>query len=183
MRGSSRSSRKTSCDGLDNNKKHLSYCRSFEAGPCSRSPCTRTSSRWSSPSRRCTTSSCRRWEVRSPLPSFWWSQPLRLTVKLFFLNGPSPASFSLFSSFQYTVGSKKMFNINKFLPMAGFERRTSGIGSDRSTNWATTTVHWLLNCCLHKLPRNVEAGFEALRLDVSEWVYGLKALTNLLMLI
>jgi len=55
-------------------------------------------------------------------------------------NGPSPASFSLFSSFQYTVGSKQMFNINKFLPMTGFEPRTSGIGSDRSTNWATTTA-------------------------------------------
>ena len=27
----------------------------------------------------------------------------------------------------------------KFLPMTGFEPRTSGIGSDRSTNWATTT--------------------------------------------
>ena len=32
----------------------------------------------------------------------------------FFLNGPSPASFSLFSSFQYTVDSKQMFNINFF---------------------------------------------------------------------
>ena len=28
----------------------------------------------------------------------------------------------------------------KFLPMTGFEPRTSGIGSDRSTNWATTTA-------------------------------------------
>ena len=27
--------------------------------------------------------------------------------------------------------------------MTGFEPRTSGIGSDRSTNWATTTSHWL----------------------------------------
>ena len=43
--------------------------------------------------------------------------------------------FSLFLSFQYTVDSKKMFN--NFLPMTGFEPRTSGIGSDRSTNWAT----------------------------------------------
>ena len=25
--------------------------------------------------------------------------------------------------------------------MTGFEPRTSGIGSDRSTNWATTTAH------------------------------------------
>ena len=28
----------------------------------------------------------------------------------------------------------------KSLPMTGFEPRTSGIGSDRSTNWATTTA-------------------------------------------
>ena len=34
-----------------------------------------------------------------------------------------------------------MFNINKFLPMTGFEPRTSGIGSNCSTNWATTTSH------------------------------------------
>ena len=58
----------------------------------------------------------------------------------FFKNGPFPASFPLFSSFQYTVDSKQMFYINKFLPMTGFEPRTSGIGSDRSTNWATTTA-------------------------------------------
>ena len=57
-----------------------------------------------------------------------------------FKNGPSPTSFSLFSSFQYTVDSKKMFNINKFLLMTGFEMRTSGIGSNLSTNWATTTA-------------------------------------------
>ena len=32
-------------------------------------------------------------------------------------NGPFPASFSLFSSFQYTVDRKQMFNINiKFCP-------------------------------------------------------------------
>ena len=28
----------------------------------------------------------------------------------------------------------------KFLPMTGFAPWTSGIGSDRSTNWATTTA-------------------------------------------
>ena len=60
---------------------------------------------------------------------------------LFFSNGPFPASFSVFSSFQYTVDSKQMFNINKFLPMTGFEPRTCGIGSDRSTNWAITTAY------------------------------------------
>ena len=30
---------------------------------------------------------------------------------------------------------------NKILPMTGVEPRTSGIESDRSTNWATTTSH------------------------------------------
>ena len=31
--------------------------------------------------------------------------------------------------------------MKKFLPMTGFEPRTSDIGSNRSTNWATTTAH------------------------------------------
>ena len=30
--------------------------------------------------------------------------------------------------------------MNKFLPMTGVEPRTSGIESNRSTNWATTTA-------------------------------------------
>ena len=57
-----------------------------------------------------------------------------------FLKWAIPASFSLFSSFQNTIDSKQMFNIYKILPMTGFEPRTSGIGSDRSSNWATTTA-------------------------------------------
>ena len=64
-----------------------------------------------------------------------------IQLKVFLKNWPFPASFSLFSSFQYTVDSKQMYNVNKFLPMTGFEPRTSGLGSDRSTNWATTTAH------------------------------------------
>ena len=67
-------------------------------------------------------------------------------VHCFFKNGPFQASFSLFSPFQYTVVSKQMFFINKFLPMTGFEPRTSGIGSDRSTNWATTTSLKRVHC-------------------------------------
>ena len=52
-----------------------------------------------------------------------------------------PRSLFLFiMSFQYTVDSKQTFNLNKVLPMTGFELRTSGIGSNRSTNWATTTA-------------------------------------------
>ena len=47
---------------------------------------------------------------------------------------PFQASFSLFLSFQYTVESIQIFDINKFLAMTGFEPQTSGIRSDRSTN-------------------------------------------------
>ena len=54
---------------------------------------------------------------------------LEPVVNLLFLNGPFPAYFSLFLSFQRTVDSKQMFNINKFLPITGFEPQTSGIGS------------------------------------------------------
>ena len=35
--------------------------------------------------------------------------------------------------------------MNKILPMTGFERRSSGVGSDRSANWATTTTPLLIN--------------------------------------
>ena len=66
--------------------------------------------------------------------------------------------FSLFSSFQYTVDSKQMFNINKFLLMTGFEPRTSDIRSNCSTNWATTTapIHSLLYASrlFHSFPFN-----------------------------
>ena len=72
----------------------------------------------------------------------------KCSIKVFF-KWAIPGLLSLFSFFQYTVDSKQMFYINKFLPMTGFEPRTSGIGSDRSTNWATTTalikVFWCHN--------------------------------------
>ena len=47
--------------------------------------------------------------------------------------------FRLFNT-QLTVNNKQMFNKNKVLPMTGFELQTSGIGSDRSNNWTTTTT-------------------------------------------
>ena len=31
--------------------------------------------------------------------------------------------------------------VNKILPIAGLELWISGVGSNRSTNWATTTTH------------------------------------------
>ena len=68
----------------------------------------------------------------------------KFTIIFLLKNGPFPASFSLFSSFQYTVDSIQMFDINKFLPMTGLEPRTSGIGSDRSTNWATFTSQFTI---------------------------------------
>ena len=43
--------------------------------------------------------------------------------------------FIFVCSIQLTVNVR-----HKFLPMTGFEPRTSGFGSDRSTNWATTTA-------------------------------------------
>ena len=49
-------------------------------------------------------------------------------------NGHPRPLFSLFSSFQYTIDSNQMFNINKFLLMTGFEPWTSGIRSDRTPN-------------------------------------------------
>ena len=59
-----------------------------------------------------------------------------------FKNGLLPASFSLFSSFLYSW--QKTNVLYKSLLMATFKLQTSGVGSDRSTNWVTTTAH---NCC------------------------------------
>ena len=63
--------------------------------------------------------------------------PRTLVLYYFLKMGHSwPLFFFIFIfSIQLTV------NIHyKFLPMTGFELRTSRIGSDRSTNWATTTA-------------------------------------------
>ena len=62
-----------------------------------------------------------------------------------FLNRLFPASFCLFFRIFNTVDSKHCPTI--FLPMTGFEPRTSGVGSDRTTNWATTAhclIKWKL---------------------------------------
>ena len=87
-------------------------------------------------------------------------------IVFFKKNGPSPTSFSLFSSFQNTVDSKQMFNINKFLPMTGFKPRTHGIGSDRSTNWATQPLsdcyNFTLLLLLLNLPPSVICQFHEL---------------------
>ena len=76
----------------------------------------------------------------------FWADPISLSSgdtmvkglpKELFLNVPFLASFSLFSSFQQLT--ENMFIII-FLPMTELEPQTYGIGSDRSTNWATTTA-------------------------------------------
>ena len=72
--------------------------------------------------------------------------------------GHSRPLFSLFSSFQYTVDRKQLFNINKFLLMTGFEPQTSGIGSDRSTNWATQPLP--IKCEYSYLPKSVKDNSE-----------------------
>ena len=64
----------------------------------------------------------------------------------FFLkkNWPFPASFLYFRLFNKQLTVNKMFNVNKILPMTEFKPRTSAIGSDRSTNWATQPLEHIL---------------------------------------
>ena len=57
--------------------------------------------------------------------------------------GHSRFLFLYFRLFNTQLIVNNCSNINKFLPMTGFELQTSGIGSDRSTNWATTTAQYL----------------------------------------
>ena len=78
--------------------------------------------------------------------AFW------VLLTFLFLNRHSRPLFSLFPCFQYTVDSKQIFNVNKFLPMTGFEPRTSGVGSDRSTNWATQPLPSIINFTSFKKP-------------------------------
>ena len=60
---------------------------------------------------------------------------VRLTgAQVLLKNGPFPATFSSFSSLQLQLTINVQY---KILPMTGFELWTSGIESDRFTNWAT----------------------------------------------
>ena len=57
----------------------------------------------------------------------------------FFQKWANPGLFS--SIFVFSI--QLIVNVQyEMLPMTGFESRTSGIGSDRSTNLATTTAHF-----------------------------------------
>ena len=52
--------------------------------------------------------------------------------------------FCLFNTVDIKQVNKQMFN--KILPIIGVEPRISGIESDRSTNWATTTLYGECHC-------------------------------------
>ena len=61
----------------------------------------------------------------------------------------------------FRLDSKLMFHIGKSLPMTGFEAQTSGVESNCSTNWATTTARLFNNVnvlctitCLRELKSN-----------------------------
>ena len=41
--------------------------------------------------------------------------------------------------------------MNKILPITGLEMRTSAVGSNRSTNWATTAAHAKILCIVPTL--------------------------------
>ena len=74
-----------------------------------------------------------------------YKQNVHSKMMHFLKNGPLSASFIYFRLFNTA-------NVEYwFLPMTGFEPRTSGILSNRSTNWATTT----LPTEPHPLPNNV----------------------------
>ena len=62
---------------------------------------------------------------------------LNFNANIFLIKvGHSRPLFIYFSLFN-TVDNKQMFN--KILPMTGVKPQTTGIISDHSTNWATTT--------------------------------------------
>ena len=58
--------------------------------------------------------------------------------------------------------------------MTGFEPRTSGVGSDRSTNWATTTAQMLrVKCDIPRRPPTVTLhNLSTLKLDFEgNWTF------------
>ena len=61
------------------------------------------------------------------------SEQVREGIAFLTKNGPIPAYFSLFSSFQYTIFLTVNDKYN-FLPMTIFKLRTSAVRSDPSTN-------------------------------------------------
>ena len=79
---------------------------------------------------------------------FCWKQPLCLLCHNHFpeqAKGYVPGLFFLYFRLFNTVDIKQINVRFKSLPITGFELRTSGVGSDCSTNWATRLLffpHW-----------------------------------------
>ena len=73
---------------------------------------------------------------------------------------------SLFSSFQQLTFGK--YVCYKNLPMTGFEPRTSGFGSNHSSNWATTTSHWfnLFVSSVNNIQINIISSFINCHLEI-----------------
>ena len=69
-----------------------------------------------------------------------WETQVYIINLNYFKKWAIPGLFFFILSFQYTVESKQMFFKYEYLSMTGFEPRTSGIRSNSSTNWATTTA-------------------------------------------
>ena len=65
-------------------------------------------------------------------------------LRAFLKNGPFPSSFFFIFIFSIQLTANVQY---KCLPMSGFELRTSGIRSNHSTNWATTTAPFLVLFC------------------------------------
>ena len=92
------------------------------------------------------------------LAMFFWSPPIDFSVgrarkflnritkpfHLFFKKMGHSRPLLLYFRLFNTVDSKQINVRFKSLLVYGFEPRTSGIRSDRTTNWATTTAHLLL---------------------------------------
>ena len=70
------------------------------------------------------------------MPAFWNWKEIGFFLKVGH-SRPLFIYFCLFNTVDIKQVNKQMFN--KILPMTGVDPRTSGIESERSTNWATTT--------------------------------------------
>ena len=84
---------------------------------------------------------CRRnWSINSEFLNYLakTNTPYRSQDIIVFFKLAIPGLFLLYFRLFNTVDSKQMFD--KSLPMTGFEQQISGVGGDRSTNWATTTT-------------------------------------------
>ena len=76
--------------------------------------------------------------INRPIWSHWLNAH-RFMRNTFLKMGHSRPLFLYFRLFN-TVESKQINIRYKSLPMTGLEPQTSGVGSDQSTNWATTTA-------------------------------------------